>query len=98
VIEKLQDIIRESVRPLERIEGIKIVQVDGLGGRPTGDASGAAPGAANVADQVVSSALRYRTQAPIIDALLKEVGLSASEAAGIGGALAKQFGPEKGEK
>ena len=98
VIEKLQDIIRESVRPLERIEGIKIVQVDGLGGRAAGDAASASPGTANVADQVVSSALRYRTQAPIIDALLKEVGLSASEAAGIGGALAKQFGPEKGEK
>ncbi|NJM34368.1 MAG: hypothetical protein HC850_06270, partial [Rhodomicrobium sp.] len=32
LIDKLEGIIRESVRPLEKIEGIRILQVDGLGG------------------------------------------------------------------
>src|SRR6266404_212971 len=32
LIEKLEGIIRESVKPLERIEGIRILHVDGLGG------------------------------------------------------------------
>ena len=32
LIDKLEGIIRESVKPMERIEGIKILQVDGLGG------------------------------------------------------------------
>ena len=32
LIEKLEAIIRESVKPMEKIEGIKILQVDGLGG------------------------------------------------------------------
>ena len=39
LIDKLEGIIRESVKPMERIEGIKILQVDGLGGggrRPRG--------------------------------------------------------------
>ena len=32
LIDKLEAIIRESVKPMERIEGIKILHVDGLGG------------------------------------------------------------------
>ena len=45
LLEKLEGIIRESVRPMEKIEGIKILQVDGLwGGAPQGE--GAATGAA----------------------------------------------------
>ena len=32
IVDRLQEIIRESVRPMERIEGIKILQVDGLNG------------------------------------------------------------------
>ncbi len=95
VIEKLQDIIRESVKPLERIEGIKIVQIDGLGVRgDKGEGARAAEGA-NLADQVVTSALRYRAHAPIVDALLKEVGLSAKEASELSGALAGQFGGQE---
>ena len=30
IVDRLQEIIRESVRPMERIEGIKILQIDGL--------------------------------------------------------------------
>src|SRR5947208_3292211 len=35
LIEKLDAIIRESVKPMEKIEGIRILQVDGLGGAPS---------------------------------------------------------------
>ncbi len=33
LLDKLEGIIRESVKPMEKIDGIKILQVDGLGGR-----------------------------------------------------------------
>ena len=84
IIENLERIIRESVKPMEKIDGIKIIQVEGL----TGNGSGAAPasgngGGGNLADQVVNSALRYRAQAPILDGLLKEVGLSSSDIQGL---------------
>ena len=46
LVEKAEAIIRESVRPMERIESIKILQVDGLTGGGGGggghDANGSA--------------------------------------------------------
>jgi uncharacterized membrane protein YqiK len=84
LVENLPAIIRESVKPMERIEGIKIVHVEGLpgmsgtamtGSGDTGQDCGGRDG--NLAEQVVSSALRYRTQAPFVDTLLGEIGLTA---------------------
>ncbi len=40
LVEKAEGIIRESVRPMERIEGIKILHVDGLGGSSGGGSNG----------------------------------------------------------
>src|SRR5690606_30244829 len=76
LIEALPEIIRESVKPMERIDGIKIMHVEGLGGGNgggNGHASGGGEG--SLADQLVSSALRYRSQAPLVDAVMKELGL-----------------------
>lgn len=71
----IEAIVRESVKPMEKIDGIKIFQVDGLGGGANG-AARAEAGSGSLADQMVSSALRYRAQAPLLDSLLKEIGLS----------------------
>jgi uncharacterized membrane protein YqiK len=77
LVEKAEAIIRESVRPMERIEGIKILQVDGLmGGASHGNG---AVGSAGFADNIVNSALRFRAQAPIVDQLLREIGLDTSD-------------------
>jgi uncharacterized membrane protein YqiK len=76
-IERMEGIIRESVKPLERIDGIKILQVDGLGGGGNGAAHSGSAG--SLSDQIVNSALRYRGQAPLVDYLLKEIGLTGSE-------------------
>jgi len=81
ILEKLPEIIRESVRPMERIEGIKIVQFGGLGDANAASSTGEPSG--NLADQVVNSALRYRTHAPILDSLLKEVGMDGATADGL---------------
>ena len=73
LLERIEGIVRESVRPLEKIEGIKILHIDGSGG-----GSGANR---NVTDEVIDSALRYRVQAPMIDSLMKEIGI---EGGGLG--------------
>jgi uncharacterized membrane protein YqiK len=78
VVDKAEGIIRESVKPMERIEGIKILQVDGLmgGGGGVGPIA-TQPG--NFADGVVNSALRFRAQAPIVDQLLREIGIEGGD-------------------
>jgi uncharacterized membrane protein YqiK len=83
LIEALPKIIAESVKPMENIEGIKILHVDGLNGGSAGS-NGAANGhSSGLADQAVDAALRYRSQAPLIDALLNELGLSGSSLSGL---------------
>jgi uncharacterized membrane protein YqiK len=93
LIEHLSGIIHESVKPLEQIEGIKIVQVGGLGvngAAAHGDGVAAGGGGASLADQVINSALRYRAQAPLLDSLLKEVGIDGGHIAGLTQALHPQ--------
>jgi len=84
VIEHLEGIIRESARPLEKIEGIRIVHLDG-GGLGANAALADAP--VSLSDQVMTSALKYKVQAPLVESLLRDVGLSGLDAASIARAL-----------
>ena len=92
LIRALPDIIEKSVEPMKRIDGIKIVQVDGLTrGHP---ANGAGPAAAggngSLAEQAVAAALAYRAQSPIIDGLLKEIGMTGGHLGGLTQAIAPE--------
>lgn len=80
----LPAIIAESVKPIENIDSIRIADIRGLGTSGgasssgeggSGDSTGGSGG--GLADQVVNGALRYRTQGPMIDALMGEVGLKS---------------------
>jgi len=77
MIDRLEGIVRESVRPLENIEGIKILHVDGFGGGNGG-------GSRSPTDEVIESALRYRAQAPLIDQMMKDIGIENPNVAGMG--------------
>ena len=91
LLEALPAIIRESAKPMEAIDSIKIIQIDGLGGG--GGSSGGTTGAGgdgNLADAAMNAALRYRTQAPMIDNLLRELGL---DGASIGLSPARSLAP-----
>lgn len=86
LLKQLPDIIRESVKPMEQIDGIKIIQLDGLNAGSSGAGAGgdaASAGGGNLADQVVNSALRYRGQAPLVDSLLAEIGLQGGSLNGL---------------
>ena len=70
LLERIEGIVRESVKPMEKIEGIRILQVDGL----NGGGNGGGNGGRSATDEVIDSALRYRVQAPMIDQILAEIG------------------------
>lgn len=70
LIERLESIVRETVKPMEKIDSIKVVH---LGGAGIGDGGERSP-----TDEVMDSVLRYRVQAPMIEELLKDVGVDGS--------------------
>lgn len=76
LLKVLPEIIREAAKPMEAIDSIRIVQVDGItGGSGAGAAAtGGGEGEGNLASSAVAAALRYRAQAPVIDGLMKELG------------------------
>ena len=94
--EKIEGIIREWVRPIQNIDSIKVIDVNGLPGfsqggdsgkggstNGNGDSSSHDSKKGSLADNVVNSALRYRAQQPFLDSLLKEIGMSPGEASNI---------------
>ena len=94
IVRQLPKIIQESVKPLENIDGIKIMHIDGFGA-VSSSASGAANGGggngSGLADQIVDSALRYRAQVPLIDSLLREVDLKGDSSDGLTGFIREQI-------
>ena len=96
LLKVLPEVIRESAKPMEAIDSIKIVQVDGLtngGGKGLGGAQGQGS-SGNLATDAVSAALAYRAQAPVLDGLMKELGLDGSNLSGLvkGAALDEDSG------
>jgi uncharacterized membrane protein YqiK len=98
LLKVLPEVIRESAKPMEAIDSIKIVQLDGInqnGGGGNGIASkgGAGNGSSgNLATDAVSAALAYRAQAPVIDGLMKELGLDGSSLENLVAGAAKPEG------
>ncbi|EAY5142535.1 flotillin family protein [Salmonella enterica subsp. salamae] len=77
LLQSLPAVIEKSVEPMKSIDGIKIIQVDGLNrGATAGDAAAGSANGGNLAEQALSAALSYRTQAPLIDSLLNEIGIA----------------------
>lgn len=77
ILKVLPEIVANAVKPLENIEGIKILQ-----GYSSGMATVASDGSstkASIADQVTTAALNYRANAPVVDAMLQELGLVEKE-------------------
>ena len=108
--EKIEGIIREWVKPMQNIDSIKVVDVNGLpgfsqGGVSSGGETGGSDGSSSsyggdskkgsLADNVVNSALRYRAQQPFLDSLLKEIGMSPGEASNIRNILGDYEDPKK---
>ncbi len=83
LLKYLPSIIEESVKPMQEIDGIKIIQVDGLNCGHAGTNGEAHASNGSMADQLVASALRYRAQSPLVDSLLSEIGMNGADLNGL---------------
>lgn len=82
MINTLPKIISESVKPMENIDRISIVDIGGLSGLVSGQGGNGGHGDGqpnspkSLPDQVVEAGLRHRASAPLIDNLLSSVGIT----------------------
>jgi len=87
LLQQLPRILEQAVRPMEKIESIRIFQVSGLPGAGDGSGSGTPGSDATFPEQVMNSALRYQVAKPIVDAVMKDAGLSNEGITGVAQAL-----------
>jgi len=80
LLQQLPQILEQAVRPMEKIESIRIFQVGGMPGAANsiteGATHGVGGGGATFPEQVMNSALQYQLAKPIVDAVMKDAGLS----------------------
>jgi uncharacterized membrane protein YqiK len=95
LLQQLPGILEQAVRPMEKIDSIRIFQVNGMPGAPANDGSLGHAGA-TFPEQVMNSALQYQLAKPIVDAVMKDAGLSNEGITGmaqvLGGMLKKADG------
>jgi uncharacterized membrane protein YqiK len=78
MVAEVRGVIEAAVRPMEKIDSIRIVDLDGFApGGNGGGAAGANGGGSNgtTTERIVDAALTHRLNAPIIDQILSEVGI-----------------------
>lgn len=92
LIQSLPAIIEKTTKPMEKIDSIRVFQVNGMpsvggGDGSTGNGNGGSAG--TLPEQVVNSALNYQVAKPIVDAIMKDAGLSNPSLTGISESIAE---------
>lgn len=95
LLQQLPDILAQAVKPMENIDSIRIVSVNGMpgqGGSGGTAGEGGAP-AGTFPEQVMNSALQYQIAKPIVDAVMQDAGLSNQGITGMAHNLASMLKP-----
>lgn len=93
MIEALPNIIAQVVKPMENIDSIKIVDMQGMNQGTT--VNGTVVGEKSLPDQVVDASLRHRVNLPIVNDLMNEVGFDMSSVANMVGSMKFSEAPKK---
>ena len=92
LLQQLPQIIEQAVRPMEKIDSIRIVQVGGMPGSQGAAGAGREGATGTFPEQVMNSALQYQIAKPIVDAVMKDAGLSNEGITGMAQSLAGMLG------
>ncbi len=97
------ELITASMKPLENIESVRVLSTNGqlIGGSGNGDGGGSNGGSGNggnVPDQLVNALLRHRIQLPVVDDLLKQLGINSPSPVDISNALGSANSSEGSDK
>jgi uncharacterized membrane protein YqiK len=88
MIRQLPNILEKAVKPMEKIESIRLFQVNGMPGSASiGDNGSNAHSGATLPEQVVNSALNYQIAKPVVDAIMNDAGLGSGSLTSIAQAL-----------
>nr|VVV03748.1 Inner membrane protein YqiK [Aliivibrio wodanis] len=87
ILRVLPEIVANSVKPLENIEGIKILQGYSNVGSTSGAGAVSNANSGGLAEQITSAALNYRANAPMVDAMIRDLGLVDDKAGTLGDLL-----------
>lgn len=82
LMENLDKIVAQIVKPMENIDSIKIIQANGImnnGSSSTGTGSSET----SLPNQVVDAALKYKLSLPFVQEMIKEVGIDLSSTEGL---------------
>lgn len=75
-VEELATIIQASMKPIEAIKDMKVINVAGLFNKNGSGESATGGTQQSMSSAITDSLLSYRMQAPLVDTLLKEVGIT----------------------
>jgi uncharacterized membrane protein YqiK len=101
LIQSLPEIIAQASKPMEKIDSIRLFQMNGMPmnslGGSGGDSGGKGGGtnAGTLPEQVMNSALQYQVAKPIVDAIMKDAGLANPSLTGISETVAQMLVPTK---
>lgn len=86
LIQSLPHIIEQAAKPMEKIDSIRLFQVNGMpmgGNSSGGEGNGGSNNAGSLPEQVMNSALQYQVAKPIVDAIMRDAGLANPSLTGI---------------
>lgn len=83
MIDQLPKIMEQAMKPAEKIDSIKIFDVNGAPGFSQNGSGTAGSDSGNLSDQLVNAMLKHRANVPLLDSILKEVGLENMDPRGI---------------